>query len=593
MMTVKASELEIVLEGTCSPFEASLSTHQIEMGLDLVRLRLVAPDAAHPPMLKLGWTFPLLDVHSMWQPGSDRAKMLPPEWSCGFTSSSVSHMPVSCLHNLKGENRLAVAFSDALNTHGIKMGVHEETATISCSLSLFVEPASPICSYEAELLLDTRHLPYYQCLAGVQQWWSMQDGYQPAQVPESARLPVYSTWYSFHQKVTAIEIERECRLAKALGCETVIVDDGWQTFDNGRGYTYCGDWRVNHDKFPDMQAHVANIHTLGMKYMLWYAVPLLGRSSDAWPRFADRLLGVREDLDAGILDPRFPEVREYLIERYEQAVHEWDVDGLKLDFIDDFQLLGAKTFAEGEGRDYLSVPEAVDRLLMDIIQRLNAVKPGIMIEFRQAYVGPLMRKYGNLFRAGDCPNDMVTNRVRTLDVRLLCGSTVTHSDMLMWHPDEQVELAALQIINVIFSVPQISVLLERLPAQHTKMLSFWLSFWREHRDILLDGELKPQHPETLYPVVSAVTATKYLLALYQESIVKLDKTLPDECILLNGTHESRMFLEVKEELGVRRVQVRNCCGEELQMEDITLTNGFYLLQVPIAGIVTITSLSAS
>jgi alpha-galactosidase len=495
---------------------------------------------------------------------------------------------MSCLHNLKGENRLTVAFSDALNTHGIKMGVHEETATILCSLNLFVGPASPTSTYEAALLLDTRRLPYYQCLAGVQHWWSAHVGYRPTPVPESARLPVYSTWYSFHQEVTALEIERECSLAKKLGCETVIVDDGWQTAANGRSYASCGDWQVDSNKFPDMRAHVATIHALGMKYMLWYAVPLLGRNSAAWPRFAGRLLGMRKDIDTGILDPRFPEVRDYLIQRYEQAVYEWDVDGLKLDFIDDFQLSGAKSLEEGEGQDYLSVPEAVDRLLTDIIQRLNAIKPGIMIEFRQAYIGPLMRKYGNLFRAGDCPNDMVTNRVRTLDVRLLCGSTVTHSDMLMWHPDEQVELAALQIINVIFSVPQISVRLQRLPARHQEMLSFWLSFWREHRDVLLDGELRPLHPETRYPVVSAVTTSKYLLALYQERVIRLDATLPDECILLNGTLESQIFLEAKEDLGIRRVHVQNCCGEKLQEEEMALSPGTYLLQVPIAGIVTIT-----
>jgi alpha-galactosidase len=497
-------------------------------------------------------------------------------------------MPVSCLYNLKGENRLTVAFSDALNALGIDMGVHEETATIYCSLTLFSELSSPTSSYQAELLFDTRHLPYYKCLANIQQWWK--ERYPPAPLIESTRLPVYSTWYGFHQEVTASSIEREGRLAKALGCETVIVDDGWQTVDNRRGYAYCGDWQVSSYKIPNMQAHVANIHNLGMKYMLWYAVPFIGKNSDAWPHFADRLLGIREDWNAGILDPRFPQVREYLIEHYEQAVREWDVDGLKLDFIDNFQISGTRTSAEGKGQDSISVPEAVDRLLTDVIQRLNTIKPGVMIEFRQTYVGPLMWKYANMFRAFDCPNDMVTNRVRTLDVRLLSGSTVVHSDMLMWHPDEQVELAALQIINVIFSVPQISVRLERLSAQHTKMLSFWLSFWREHRNVLLNGELRPLHPETSYPVVSALTPTQYLLVVYQESIIQLNGTLPREWILLNGTHEKRLFLEVEEDLGAKRVQVRNCLGEDILMEDILFTKGVHLLQVPIAGIATITSL---
>lgn len=46
---------------------------------------------------------------------------------------------------------------------------------------------------------------------------------------------MYSTWYSFHQALTPEGIEEQCRLAKALACATVIVDDGWQTSSSERG----------------------------------------------------------------------------------------------------------------------------------------------------------------------------------------------------------------------------------------------------------------------------------------------------------------------------------------------------------------------
>ena len=67
-----------------------------------------------------------------------------------------------------------------------------------------------------------------------------------------------------------------------------------------------------------------------------------------------------------------------------------------------------------------------------------------MIEFRQPYIGPLMRKYGNIFRAGDCPNSALENRVRTTDLHILSGTTAVHSDMIMWHYEDQVEIAAFQ-----------------------------------------------------------------------------------------------------------------------------------------------------
>ena len=56
------------------------------------------------------------------------------------------------------------------------------------------------------------------------------------------------------------------------------------------------------------------------------------------------------------------------------------------------------------GRDFASVNEATDRMMTDVLAELRRVKPDVMIEFRQPYIGPLIRKYGNMFRASDCPN---------------------------------------------------------------------------------------------------------------------------------------------------------------------------------------------
>lgn len=60
-------------------------------------------------------------------------------------------------------------------------------------------------------------------------------------------------------------------------------------------------------------------------------------------------------------------------------------------------------------------------LMSEIMERLRAINPDVMIEFRQPYIGSLMRKYANMFRGTDCPNDAVSDRVRTLDLRFLSG----------------------------------------------------------------------------------------------------------------------------------------------------------------------------
>src|SRR5262249_55181263 len=154
-----------------------------------------------------------------------------------------------------------------------------ETATLHCSITLFAEPSSPIQHYEAMLRIDTRAIPYYQSLQEVQSWWASLPGYQPAMVPPLALCPVYSTWYSFHQQLSAASVEEQCRRAKALGCNVLIIDDGWQTSGVARDYAHTGDWLPAPEKFPDMHAHVARIHSLGMKCMLWYALPFVGKHS--------------------------------------------------------------------------------------------------------------------------------------------------------------------------------------------------------------------------------------------------------------------------------------------------------------------------
>jgi alpha-galactosidase len=587
MVVVKTSNHEITLEWlTGKSIEASLSTTHLETGVDLVHISMTAPKPTMLPPCSISWTHPIVELHALWRTAGDHHKSLLP-YGCKLTTKAMSQAPVCCFHSLSGHNRLTFAFSDALHTLQMRAGVHEETANLHCSLDLFVEPSSPRTRYEAILRIDTRAIPYYECLEGVQHWWASQPGYKPALVSETARLPMYSTWYSFHQQVVAAQVEEQCRLAKELGCEAVIVDDGWQTSGIARNYASTGDWEVAAEKIPDMKAHVARVHELGMKYLLWYAVPFVGIHSKAYARFAGKLLGTIDALGAGVLDPRFPDVREYIMSTCEQAMRAWDLDGFKLDFIDSFAAPNPGSQEPTAGQDDLSVPEAVDRLLADLLARLEAIKPNVVIEFRQPYIGPRMRKYANMFRAADCPNNALTNRIRTLDLRLLCGESAVHADMLMWHQDEPVESAALQIVNILFAVPQISVRFDTLPPQHLTMIRYWLAFWRKHRDVLLEGKLAALHPETHYPVVLATTPEKRVVAMYQETVVNPGLHLPGTLIVVNGTPERRMILEFAEDAGSRQLTIFDCQGQVSTQEHMHIGKGLLRIEVPAAGVATL------
>ncbi|WP_339316511.1 glycoside hydrolase family 36 protein [Paenibacillus sp. FSL R10-2734] len=568
-------------------FESTTTVEIIEENLFLIHIRLTALQKDYPPVCRIEWSIPAVDIHSLWHPGTDRNKAFQVDWGDGFQSKSTSLAPVASLFNLSGRNRMTFAFSDALNNVSIKAGIHEENSSFLCSVTLFEEALPKMDHYEATLRIDHRNIPYHKALGDVTLWWETLPGYKPAVVPDVALRPMYSTWYSFHQELNAAELEEQCRLAKEIGCDSIIVDDGWQTDDNNRGYAFTGDWEVYDGKIPDMKSHVEAVHRLDMKYMLWYSVPFVGKCSKVWGQFENKLLRVDEKLNAGVLDPRYPDVREYLIRTYEQAVTDWDIDGLKLDFVDSFRLSPDQKEGTAEGRDYASVPEAVDRLLSDVMDRLKAIKPDILIEFRQTYIGPLMRKYGNMFRANDCPNDSIQNRVRTLDLRLLSGNTAVHSDMIMFNPNEPLESAAMQLINVIFSVPQISLRLNDIGEDYLSMLRFWLAFSREYSDVLLKGALYPQQPELLYPLVTARKDDIQIIAIYADAVVPIEQDAT-QLFIVNGTYNEKLVIRSSLSPAHYEIQVKDCLGQLVSSQTQEINKGLLEVAVPKAGIISFT-----
>jgi len=174
--------------------------------------------------------------------------------------------------------------------------------------------------------------------------------------------------------------------------------------------------------------------------------------------------------------------------------------------------------------------------------------------------------------------------VRTLDIRLLSGNTAVHADMLMWHPEDPVESAALQLINVLFAVPQISVKLDRLPADHVKMIAYWLAFWREYRSVLLNGRLEPYHPELLYPLVVASDANKRIAVVYHRTVLTIDLEESQAMIIVNGTRSGGVYIELMTEIESRTMEIKDCMGNVVESSELRLSAGIHALEIPPAGV---------
>jgi Melibiase len=525
-----------------------------------------------PSTVRVGWQLPCVNAVAYWTPDSNRHRGLPPFWGRPRTSSLVAAAPVGCLVGSGDAALCTFAAGEAVRPVRVQAGVIEETGAFGCWVEHDADPENGLL-----LRLDVSGQPFWASLTGVAAWWQTDAGHHRDPVPRSARMPAYSTWYSMHQYVNEADIERQAAASADLGCEAIIVDDGWHSSDRARGYGYVGEWEPNPDTFPDPAAHVARVREHGLAYLLWFALPFAGRYTSSWERMRPYTLAYKEHMNAGVLDPRYPAVRDLLTRKLSRPLQEWGMDGLKIDFIDQFDVDNPPS--PSDEADCATIEEGVRRLLE---QLASAMPPESLVELRQPYVSPALWPYATMIRASDCPLGALQNRQRTVDLRLLAGPLAVHADMMMWHPAEPAEQVAVQLVNVLFAVPQVSVDLTAQTPDQLAVLRFWLRFCIEHLDVLQHGRLEAVRPDLQYPLVRAVSDDQVIVGRYAPVPVAVDPER--ELFVANADNSSDVTLVVQEALAAE-VTVHDCQGREVEARQrFDLATGVHVVSVPTGGL---------
>nr|WP_294696783.1 glycoside hydrolase family 36 protein [uncultured Friedmanniella sp.] len=443
-----------------------------ELGVPITLLAPAGADVSVRIEAELG------DAVGYWHPAQGAMRSLPPDWAGGAVTSLVHGAPVGVLYNADSTVLFGWAADETIHELSVRYGVSEEHKTFAVEL----RAAASAEERRLRLVLVPRSGSVANVIQGLADWMSAAIAEPPLPVPVLAVEPVYSTWYTFTQDVNAEVIESEGAMAAALGCGTVFIDDGWQRLAVGRGYQGCGDWLPDTGKFPDLLAHVRRLRALGVGVVLWVAPLLLGTNSDVYADLAPYATLRRQPNDCFVLDPRHPEVREHLAEVCLRLVSDYEVDGLKIDFLD--------TAMRYQGTppvgDIHDVGEAMAALLALLRRRLSEAGHGdVVFEFRQPYVSPAIARFGQILRAGDCPADAVVNLRSTIDCRLLSAGQVVHADPMMWGPSGGAAAVAQQVYAGLFSVPQISMRLADLPADQAAALTGLLRWWRDLAPVVL------------------------------------------------------------------------------------------------------------
>lgn len=110
--------------------------------------------------------------------------------------------------------------------------------------------------------------------------------------------PIYNTWFGYYRDINEKICEKIIPIAKELGCEYFVIDDGWQ---RNNGEDVYGDWIIDEGKFPRGLTYIKQLcDKHGLHFGIWFAPIMCAPGSQV----------AREH-------------PEWLVKRGEEIAHEW------------------------------------------------------------------------------------------------------------------------------------------------------------------------------------------------------------------------------------------------------------------------------
>jgi len=153
---------------------------------------------------------------------------------------------------------------------------------------------------------------------------------------DKVRPILINNWEATYFDFNADKIVEIASEAKKLGIELMVLDDGWFG-KRDDDFSSLGDWVVNKKKLPDGLVGLAErIHSIGMKFGLWFEPEMISENSDLYRKHPDWCLHVpdrpytygRSQL---VLDLSREDVCNYIIEAVTSILYNAPIDYVKWD----------------------------------------------------------------------------------------------------------------------------------------------------------------------------------------------------------------------------------------------------------------------
>lgn len=236
------------------------------------------------------------------------------------------HGEVYGFHLVYSGNFLAQAEKDSFGNVRAQIGLHPE------SFSWVLEPGETFETPEAVLnysdsglnqLSQNFHQLYLEHLI-------------PPQFTRRTRPILLNSWEAMYCNVSMEKIDIQSSLAKDLGIELFVLDDGWFRSGNTT-QTSMGDWICNEQKLPGGIKTTADlVHKKGLLFGLWFEPEAVGKDSVLFQEHPDWILGIpgynrTEGRHEYLLDLSQKPVQEHIKHMLDSYLKDGDIDYIKWD----------------------------------------------------------------------------------------------------------------------------------------------------------------------------------------------------------------------------------------------------------------------
>ena len=310
--------------------------------------------------------------------------------------------------------------------------------------------------------------------------------------PVNTRRPVtLNVWEAVYFDHNADRLRDLADRAAKLGIERYVLDDGW--FGARRNdRAGLGDWVVSSDVWPDgLRPLVDHVTGLGMQFGLWFEPEMVNPDSDLARAHADWVMQVpgRRPLEARrqwVLNLGIPGAYEHVKSQMMALLDEYDIGYIKWDHNRD--VFDAGTMPTG-------VPGVHDQTLAfyRLVDELKAAHPGLEIESCSSGGARI-----DLEVMQHCDRVWVSDNIDPTDRQQMMRWTTqllppemmgSHIASGASHTTGRHHDINYRAATAVFGHLGVEWDLARATEHELERLAAWIAWYKEHRDVLLNGEL--------------------------------------------------------------------------------------------------------